>query len=530
VSLRWSFDSVAVRDGRAFGWGWILADELPATRVELVIEPAMGVPTRITCQFGGHRQDLLDAFPAIAHAGAAGFLLQGRLPPTAEGDRAWLEARLADGRVERVEVPGFPARYTAGANAGAQMLARREMAMAMLRRGDIAGLARRGWQAAARRLNGAGKRELPKQGLAPVDVLVFDHAMGGGANQFRDRCVEGWRKEGRSVLLVTPDLPSLGYEATRIDAEGERIASFEQLEDCLRALPGAKTIVVNELVSFDDPLAVLARIGELRVQHQARVEFYLHDYFAACPSWTLVDYRHRYCGLPDLSECATCLVRNDVAFLSLLPRADMPEWREGWQRFLEAADRITAFSETSMRVLRQAYPWLDPARLQVRPHDTSHLADSPKVAPSRRAQLVVGVVGSINVSKGSEMVAEIVRIIEAEDLPLRIVAIGSIDGMAPSAALSVTGRYRPEQLPGLLERHQVSLCLLPSICHETFSYVTSELLAMGMPLASFDLGAPAERIREHPLGCIIPSVDARVAIETLLLFHGRLLQAPAPSA
>ena len=530
MSLRWSFDSVAVRDGRVFGWGWLLADEAPATRVELVIEPALGVPTRIACQFGGHRQDLLDAFPAVVHAGSAGFLLQGRLPALGEGDRAWLEARLADGRVERVEVPGFPQRYSGDASVSEALLARREVAMAMLRRGDIAGLAKRGWQAAARRLGGAAAAVAKPAALAPVDVLVFDHAMGGGANQFRERCVEGWRAQGRSVLVVTPQLPTLSYQATRIDGEGTRALGFERLEDCLRALPAAATIVVNELVSFDDPLAVLARIAELRVAHASRVEFFLHDYFAACPSWTLVDYRHRYCGLPDFSVCATCLVRNDVAFLSLLPRADMPEWRERWQRFLESADSITAFSRTSLDILRQAYPRLDPARLSVQPHDTRHLASAPRVAPSRRAQLVVGVVGSINVFKGSEMVAEMVRIIEAEALPLRIVVVGSIDGVAPSAALAVTGRYQPAQLPALLERHQVSLCLLPSVCHETFSYVTSELLAMGMPLASFDLGAPAERIREHPLGCIIPEVDARCAIESLLSFHGRLLQAPAPPA
>jgi glycosyltransferase involved in cell wall biosynthesis len=41
----------------------------------------------------------------------------------------------------------------------------------------------------------------------------------------------------------------------------------------------------------------------------------------------------------------------------------------------------------------------------------------------------------------------------------------------------------------------VGLCLLPSIWPETFSYVTQELMSLGVPLVCFDLGAPAECVR-----------------------------------
>jgi glycosyltransferase involved in cell wall biosynthesis len=164
--------------------------------------------------------------------------------------------------------------------------------------------------------------------------------------------------------------------------------------------------------------------------------------------------------------------------------------------------------------------------LFVRAHDTSYVG-KVQVRPSTEPDLVVGIVGAINRYKGAGIVADMASIIERERLPMRIVVIGTVDGVAPSPSLSITGHYQQEQLPKLLEQNRVSLCLLPSICHETFSFVTSELLGMGMPLASFDLGAPAERIRAHELGCIIREVDARVAIDSLFSFHGRLLGGPS---
>lgn len=527
MSVGYSFDSLAFRNGRVFGWGWYLSADAAAARIELVIEHALGVPTRITCQRSGHRPDLQAAYPDIPHAAGGGFLLQGRLPPAAPGDRCWLEILLQNDAIERLELPGFPDRYLdINQGPGAQLLSRRAIALAMLRRGEVGALAKRGLNALGNRVEAYRRRRratAPQPLRGAADVIVFDHAMGGGANHFRDEAVAAMLAEGKRVLQVTPHLPSLSYDTTRIEGAGPHVTvRHDTLAGCLAALPTGASIVVNDLVSFDDPLQVLEWIERSRATGGGELDFYLHDYFSICPSWTLTNERHRFCGIPEPSVCAACLPRNDAAFLSLLPQLDIPQWRTHWLRFLQSADRITAFSEASLRLLRDAYPELPGDRLRVRAHDTSYLAKT-QARPSTAPELVVGVVGAINVYKGAEMVAEMVRLIEAESLPMRIVVIGSIDGVAPSPSLSVTGRYKYADLPAILEQQRVSLCFLPSICHETFSYVTSELLAMGMPLASFDLGAPAERIRASDLGCIIPEVDAAIAIDSLFRFHERLL-------
>src|SRR3546814_11015769 len=59
----------------------------------------------------GSRDDLAEAFPGIAHARNAGFLLQGRLRADLNGCEAWLQVELADGNERRLPLPDFPQRY-----------------------------------------------------------------------------------------------------------------------------------------------------------------------------------------------------------------------------------------------------------------------------------------------------------------------------------------------------------------------------------------------------------------------------------
>jgi glycosyltransferase involved in cell wall biosynthesis len=51
---------------------------------------------------------------------------------------------------------------------------------------------------------------------------------------------------------------------------------------------------------------------------------------------------------------------------------------------------------------------------------------------------------------------------------------------------------------------------------ETFSYVTEEAMDMGLPIACFDLGAPAERVRGYAKGVVIERIDARAALDAML--------------
>jgi glycosyltransferase involved in cell wall biosynthesis len=81
-------------------------------------------------------------------------------------------------------------------------------------------------------------------------------------------------------------------------------------------------------------------------------------------------------------------------------------------------------------------------------------------------------------------------------------------------------------LADLVEGCGANVFLLPSVWPETFSYVAEELMQMGVPLAVFDLGAPAERVARYAEGLILKRIDAALALDELVLFHARLQEGP----
>ena len=78
---------------------------------------------------------------------------------------------------------------------------------------------------------------------------------------------------------------------------------------------------------------------------------------------------------------------------------------------------------------------------------------------------------------------------------------------------SETGLYRREELVRLIFENDIDLFLLPSVCPETFSYTAEEIMKMGMPVAAFDLGAPAERIRDYDKGLILRAPEGKRPME-----------------
>jgi glycosyltransferase involved in cell wall biosynthesis len=135
------------------------------------------------------------------------------------------------------------------------------------------------------------------------------------------------------------------------------------------------------------------------------------------------------------------------------------------------------------------------------------------------AELRIGVVGAINYAKGAHIVEEMARLLRDRGLATKIYVIGTFTGNT-SEEIIVTGPYRREELPDIIEELGVNVFLVPSIVPETFSYVTEELIQMEVPLAVFDLGAPAERVSRYPYGRVIRQINAETALDTLIeLYH-----------
>jgi glycosyltransferase involved in cell wall biosynthesis len=299
-----------------------------------------------------------------------------------------------------------------------------------------------------------------------------------------------------------------------------RASSFLALETVLRRAPVVE-MFVNSPVSFDEPIVFADWLARMRRRHATtRVTVTAHDYYAACPSFVLLNADGRYCGIPDVRECERCLQRHEATYVAFSPPTKIGPWREAWGRCLEAADEVRCFSESTRGLLLRAYPALSRERMTVIPH---RLDFSPRRPQLRHAgPLVIGVMGYINAQKGAHVVAGIAECAETAHPNVRVVVLGTLEIPVRTARLTVTGPYRREDLPDLIEAHGINMFLFPSIWPETFSYVVAEMMALKLPVVAFDLGAPGDRLRRYPDARLCDEVGARPALATLLDFHAQL--------
>ena len=529
--LRFGIDRLAVSGRRLFGWGWAAHPGRTICEVHLGVQ-GDGWRKRLAAQSGILREDVFEAFPGLEGSRFAGFVVTGYVPDAQIRNLA-LEATFDDGSTAIIEVgtavevneTARVQRYTPGRIwRGLIRRLKAGSVRALFRRPDPDGMS-------LASLDEAEGHAMLREALAPAREIrvIFDHGMGGGANQYRHEAIARWLADGAAAVLCTYHLPSLEYRVHALMPGRERelrASSFVALEPLVQDARVAE-LFVNSPVSFDQPIVFADWLARMKARRPAmRLTLTAHDYFAACPSFVLLNADGRFCGVPDIAECERCLSKHEMAHVAFSPPTTMAAWREAWSRALAAADEVRCFSEASRALLARAYPGL--ARATVVPHRLEFAPRRPRVSHS--GTLVIGVVGTLNLQKGAQLVADIARRIEREGLDARIVVIGTLERAVRSPRLEVTGPYVREELPALVEKHGINLFFFPSIWPETFSYVVAEMTALGLPVVAFDLGAPAERLRSHPLARLVDRIDAGAALDALVDFHRTLARNAAEAA
>jgi hypothetical protein len=527
-----NIDRLVLNGSRVFGWGWAAHPAKPVSAVHLRVVDEAG-EVRLPADYGLSREDVEKAHPELVGARASGFIVTGFAKSSANG-RMVLEVDFADGTRSAIDV-------TSRAERLYEKTRKRRMASWLaksvwrrLKRGDIAGILRRAKAQglAAPPIDDAGIVDelLPHLDGARGVMIVFDHNMGGGANQYRDRIIDARLAAGDAVILCTYNLPTLDYRLNLMKANGQprvwRASTFVALENVLDRFENAQ-IFVNSPVSFDEPLLLADWLARMKADYPlARLVVTAHDYFSICPSFVLLDSEGKYCGIPEISRCDPCLKRHEASFVALSPPTEMGAWRALWGRCLAAADEVRCFSEASRKLFLRAYPDLEPAKLTVIPHAVEFVPPrKPRVNPS--APLVVGVIGEISVQKGALVVEQMLDRIEAESLDVRVVVLGLLHSARKSQRLKVTGPYKRDDLADLIEANGINALLFPSIWPETFSYVVGEMMALGLPIVAFDIGAPAERLRSYPLARLCPEANGAAVLDPLMGLHRELSQKKA---
>lgn len=535
MSPRYSIDSVVVRGRRLFGWGFCLDVAGPLRRCLLEVPLVEGGTALLDVLPGGYREDLVHAFPGQPHAGGSGFMINGRAPQPIGSGTATLRVTTADGLEHLLTLPDFPGAYMPATEV--------PLASGLSRVREIA--RSRGYPAAAFSSVGGVLRRIrtfwaswshrTKRPLR-APALVIDHAMGGGANRYRDERIQVLRDAGHDVLLVVPELATLSYRATAFFAgESKGVERrFDAQDELLQHLGMLRFdhVEVNNLVGFDDPPSMLAAIRSWRETKGGRLRFLLHDFHAICPSFTLIGWWGAHCGVPDLDTCRACLPRNARQTLGLHNDQDPVAWRDAWAGMLRVADEIVAFSEASKSLLLRGQPDVAPERVLVEGHRLDATGLRP-VKPRWESPVCVAAVGHLNHAKGADLMRQLAARASVRGLPLRFLVVGTLDGGTQGvASLRVTGGFSRDGLCDLLESEGVGIAIVPSICPETYSYVTDEIMAMDLPIAVLDLGAPPERVGRYHRGIVLPREGLDAQLDALVGFatrSGRADQPPSSS-
>lgn len=378
-------------------------------------------------------------------------------------------------------------------------------------------------------------------------ICVVDGAQGGGAAMAAARSGAVWRAQGEGTLHVGCD--PLGRISVNVMLPGEATAALSGRLDEWPVLPASVSAMeIHSLAGFTEPQAVAAWLTEAMALIQGKGDqvqvkgdqdggvlqdksgshevgqsadtppaatVHWHDHYLMCPTRHLLNAESRYCDLPDPGVCASCLPNNAHCLDAPLRSVDIVMWREQWGQVLAGASSIRVFSPSSRKLLRRVWPEFD-SKVVLAPHDTAHIPQR-ELSLAPETPLHIGVVGRIAAHKGAAQVARLARYIEDTGANARITVFGTLEEPAPASVVSKTGTYSAEALPALCAERGVNAFWFPSIWPETFSFVLSEMRAMGLPVLAYDVGAQADTLADddrHRVVSLDMSCDDILAILT----------------
>jgi glycosyltransferase involved in cell wall biosynthesis len=381
-----------------------------------------------------------------------------------------------------------------------------------------------------------------------ASVCLFDIPRKGGATYYSLRRMEEYLEQGRGVLRLTCGADGALIGTVHYRDLGASLTLTGLPELFAAHMPKFQTILVNNLVGWTLPEAyhkksapvgegrprwipaITGLISRLADAWKAHLEFVVHDFLPVCPNFILLndEEQSRYCGVPGPDGCKACYERPFMR-ASVGPSFSIARWRASWNSFLNRADAVICPSSSCRDILLRAFSPTGKA-LQVIPHAPLTPSMTPLALPGRDTVMHIAVVGHITVPKGARIVRDIALLLQECHPRARLTLVGTL--AAPGVQLPdnvlVTGPYDKEGLADVLHNLGVTVSLIPSLCPETFHYVTQELMTLGLPLVCFDLGAPAERIRNWEHGMTVKEVSAQAALDALERLDARRYDAPLP--
>lgn len=361
-------------------------------------------------------------------------------------------------------------------------------------------------------------------------VLMVTHDYGGGVERVVRERASQFQKNGIRPVLIRPVeggcliegwRDTAAFAPGKPDRDGNATGFYPSMrfrlpEEWPRLLQLLRTQHPRHL-EWHHASGHHMRMRELAATLKVPYDVWVHDYIWFCPRISLTGPNGWYCGEPPPEECERCLAVQGRSVDDDLPVVDYI--RRSAEELRSARRVITPSDDTARRMARH-FPdvTFHPAPLEDdRPGLTleqlsaiSVSADKPLPAPGKLPQpdrYRVCIVGAIGREKGYEVLLEAARDAQKKALPLDFIIVGHTpDDLAlmETGHVYITGEYKNDEAVALIRAQRAHYGLIPSVWPETWCLALSIAWKAGLPVAAFDFGAVAERIRITERGTILP--------------------------
>lgn len=138
-----------------------------------------------------------------------------------------------------------------------------------------------------------------------------------------------------------------------------------------------------------------------------------------------------------------------------------------------------------------------------------HGVDVEKAVASNQlsSEKNIAFVGAIFPHKGSELLESLTKQVKSND-KIRIHLFGTTTAQITNSKIFFNhGPYKRERLASLLKKNKIDLVCAFSLAPESFAYTVEEVIASGVPVLTFNIGAAKDRVKDNNLGWVMKYTD-----------------------